>query len=126
MFNNFLLENHVPYELKWENTVKPGRSQVTIRRMRIACLVPKATNTHSGCIILIAVPLQQWLHETHLNVTLYVRRLSCYFVLPRRWGYILNWLRGVNCLWFCYWMKYRRVIKYQMTNGLVDKEQIFM
>ena len=34
-----------------------------IRRMRIACLIPKATNTHSEYVTLIAVPLQQWLHE---------------------------------------------------------------
>ena len=35
-----------------------------IRRMRIACWIPKATNTHTGCIILIAFPLQQWLYES--------------------------------------------------------------
>jgi hypothetical protein len=31
--------------------------------MRIACWIPKATNAHTGCAILIAPPLQQWLHE---------------------------------------------------------------
>ena len=31
--------------------------------MRIACWIPKATNTHSQYVILIAFPLQQWLHE---------------------------------------------------------------
>jgi hypothetical protein len=35
----------------------------TIRRMRIACWITKATNTHSGYAILIAFPQQQWLHE---------------------------------------------------------------
>ena len=34
---------------------------MTIRRMRIACWVPKATNTHSEHVILIAFPQQQWL-----------------------------------------------------------------
>jgi hypothetical protein len=48
MFNNFLSEKHVPYEIMWKNIVKPGRPQMTIRRMCIACWVPKATNTHSG------------------------------------------------------------------------------
>jgi len=33
------------------------------RCMRIACWIPKATNTHSEWVILIAFPLQQWLHE---------------------------------------------------------------
>jgi hypothetical protein len=41
----------------------------------IACahcmLVPKATNTHSGYVILIAFLLQQWLHE---RVQCYVMR----------------------------------------------------
>jgi len=32
--------------------------------MRIACWIPKATNTHSQYIILIAFPLQQWLQES--------------------------------------------------------------
>ena len=35
----------------------------TTRCMRIACLIRKATNTHRQCVILIAFPLQQQLHE---------------------------------------------------------------
>jgi len=31
--------------------------------MRIACWIPKATNTHLGCVMLITFPLEQWLHE---------------------------------------------------------------
>ena len=31
--------------------------------MRIGCWKPKATNTHSEYVILIAFPLQQWSHE---------------------------------------------------------------
>ena len=34
-----------------------------IRCMRFACWVNKATNTHSGYVVRIALPLQQWLHE---------------------------------------------------------------
>jgi len=36
---------------------------MTIWRMRIAFWIPKATNTHSQYVILIAFPLQKWLHE---------------------------------------------------------------
>jgi hypothetical protein len=32
--------------------------------MRIACWIPKATNTHSGYVIFFAFPLQQWLHDS--------------------------------------------------------------
>jgi hypothetical protein len=31
--------------------------------MRIACWIPKATNTRSQYVTLTALPLQQWLHE---------------------------------------------------------------
>jgi hypothetical protein len=36
---------------------------MTIWRLRIACWIPKATNTHSEYVILTALPLKQWLHE---------------------------------------------------------------
>jgi len=36
---------------------------MAVWRMRIACWIPKATNTHSQYTTLIAVPMQQLLHE---------------------------------------------------------------
>jgi len=33
------------------------------RRMRFACWINKATNTHSQNVTLFAVPLEHWLHE---------------------------------------------------------------
>jgi len=63
MFNIFSFENHVIYEITWKNIVKPDRPQMTIRRMRIAYWIPKATNTRSEYVIFIAIPQQQWLHE---------------------------------------------------------------
>jgi len=36
---------------------------MTIYRIRIACWIPTATGTHSEGVIIIAFPLQQWLHE---------------------------------------------------------------
>jgi len=44
----------------WKNIVEPDRAQMTIWRMRIECWIPKATNTHSKYVILIAFQLQQW------------------------------------------------------------------
>ena len=46
-----------------KNIVGPDRQQMTIWRMRIACWIPKATDTHSECVIFIVFPLEQWLHE---------------------------------------------------------------
>jgi hypothetical protein len=43
----FFSESHAVYEKMWENIVERGRLQVIIWRMRIACWIPKATNTHS-------------------------------------------------------------------------------
>ena len=36
---------------------------MAIWRMRIACCIPKATDTHSEYVILTAFPPQQWFHE---------------------------------------------------------------
>jgi len=54
----------------------------TIWRMRFACWIPKATNAHSGCVILLTFLLQQWLQDcasllrhTYIAV-LYVTRLN--------------------------------------------------
>jgi len=47
-----------------ENIIERGRPQMTIRRMRVAYWIPKATNTHSQYVVLIAFPLQQWLYES--------------------------------------------------------------
>jgi len=64
MFSNFFFhENRVVYETLWRNIVQPDRPRVAVWLMSIACCIPKSTNTHSQYAILIAVPLQQLLHE---------------------------------------------------------------
>jgi hypothetical protein len=60
---NFFFENRAVYEIMWKNIVERGRAQMTIWRTRIACWIPKAKTAHTGCVILNAFPLQQWLHE---------------------------------------------------------------
>jgi hypothetical protein len=67
----FFFLNVALCEKMWKNIEQPGRLQMTLWRMRIACWITKATNTHSQYVILIAFPLQQ------CNVTLYVQCLSC-------------------------------------------------
>ena len=46
-----------------KNFVERDRPRMTIWRTHIACCTPKATNTHSQYVTLIAFPLQQWLQE---------------------------------------------------------------
>jgi hypothetical protein len=64
MFNTFLRKSC----RLWDNVKKYGRArQATddsiIQRMRFACWITKATDTHSECVILIAFSRQQWLRE---------------------------------------------------------------
>jgi hypothetical protein len=47
----------------WKNIVQRGWPQITIWRMRIACWIPKDTNTHAEYLVHLAFPLQQWLNE---------------------------------------------------------------
>jgi hypothetical protein len=64
--NFFFFENHAAYEILLKNTADPDTPQKTTLRIRIACWIPVATNTHSEYVILIAFPPQKWLHERAL------------------------------------------------------------
>jgi len=55
----FFPENGAVYEIMWKNIIEPGRPQMTIWRMRIACWITNGTDTHSEYVILIAFPRQQ-------------------------------------------------------------------
>jgi len=64
MFSNFYLNRDVS-EIICKNKVEPGRTWMIIWRMRIAYWIPKATDTLTEYVILIAFPLQQCLHEVN-------------------------------------------------------------
>ena len=79
---------------------KYGRARqatdVQYGRMRSACCITKATNTHSEYVILTAFPLQQWLHErasmlryTYISciVILVHRRITAVLAETRRCSY---------------------------------------
>jgi uncharacterized membrane protein len=51
------------FEIMWKSFVERGRPQMTVWCMHVTCWVPKATNTHSGCLIFITFPLEKWLNE---------------------------------------------------------------
>jgi hypothetical protein len=64
MLNNFLfLKNRALFQIMWKNMIQRGRPQMIVWHMRIAYWIPKATNTQTGCVIFVASPLQQCLHE---------------------------------------------------------------
>jgi len=57
--NYIFFENCGVNEIMWKNIVEPGRPQMTIWRMHIACCL----HIDPGYVILIAFPLQQLLHK---------------------------------------------------------------
>ena len=67
MFNNLFphpLESRSVYEIMWKNNVEPDTPHDNvIRRMRFTYRITKLRGTHSQYVMLIAFPLQQWLHE---------------------------------------------------------------
>jgi len=50
----FISEHRALYDIMWKNMVQPDRPQTTIWRMRFACWIAKATDTHSEYVILIS------------------------------------------------------------------------
>jgi len=59
VFNEiYFFQNSTVYEIKWKIIVEWGSPQLKIWRMRIACWIPKATNTYLEYVILIAFPGQ--------------------------------------------------------------------
>ena len=79
VFGNFFFNSAV-CELVWKNIVERGRIQMTVWHMRIACWIPKATNTHTlrMCNTYI-FSTATTVARTRLIVTLYVH---CLFVTP--------------------------------------------
>ena len=60
----YFVFNLAVYEIIWKNTAEPDRPQMKVSGMHISRWVPKAADVHSECVILNALPLQQWLHES--------------------------------------------------------------
>jgi len=93
--------NRGVHEIMWKNIVERNRSQVTISRMRITCWIPKATNSHSVCVILVTFTLQRWFLERACLLPSSVHCLSCrIFIKPSGSGHFEPgsfYLNGVNC-----------------------------
>jgi len=46
----FFSEKRVICEIMWKNIAERGRPQMTLWNMRIACWIPKATNSHTQVV----------------------------------------------------------------------------
>jgi len=78
----FFSENSAVYEIMWKNLVDLDRLQMTVRRMCISCWMPRATDTHSQYVILIAFPIQPCLHQ-HASVLHYTILAVLFFQYRR-------------------------------------------
>jgi len=57
------LENSAIYEIMWKNIVEQSTHRWKYGACRYHAGYLRLQNAHTGCVILIAFPLQQWLHE---------------------------------------------------------------
>jgi hypothetical protein len=76
----FFSENWAVYEVMWVNTVVGDRPHMTIRRLRIACWIPKARDIHSEYVILSVFAHQKWLREGAKIFRLY-KYVNCLVLL---------------------------------------------
>jgi hypothetical protein len=97
-------ENRTVCEIMWKNVVQPFRPQITVLRMRIACWVPKATNTLSEYVILIVFSPQQCLHE-HFPL------LLCTYIA----SFVMYYLK-VRCSKYAFYSHY---IIFLVTSGYI-------
>ena len=73
----------------WNNLVELERPQMTIRRMRIACWIPKATNIHSEYLLLFHCN-DDYTNAPQRFVIRTVHCLSCFLFF---------------CFCFCFWQE---------------------
>jgi hypothetical protein len=65
----FFFENRIIYEIICKTIVEPGKTEMATLHTRVACWMPKATNTRSEYLLLIVFP-QQIVARVGLNVVL--------------------------------------------------------
>ena len=95
----------------WENIVEWGRPQMAIWRMRIACWIPKATNTHSEYVTLIA----SHYNSGCTNAPQCSHCVSCYkdvllgrrLMLPERIELRDSTCEAAACAWSAAWLSKR-------------------
>ena len=64
LYSIIFFENRYACEMMWKNTVMQDRTQMTIWRILIVYWIPKTISTEPEYVIIIALRLLQWLHES--------------------------------------------------------------
>jgi hypothetical protein len=81
--NFFFKENRPIYEIVWRNIVRPVKQQLTLWRLRIACWIPGATNTHWEYIIPLFLSTATVIARKRLIITSRVACIACLVLNPR-------------------------------------------
>jgi hypothetical protein len=71
--------------------VEPDKAHMTIRRMRVACWISKATKIRSEYLILIAFTRQQWLRaraavSRYTYTACFILFLGCFQIQSKNGG----------------------------------------
>ena len=88
---------------------------MAIWRVRIACRITKATNTHSKYGIIIAFPLQQWLHK---RASMLRYTYIAGFCLLCKQYLMASSLQAVHIKWVRLHLYAWNVQKTQITNSI--------
>ena len=70
IFKYYFPEIRTVYDKMWKNNVERGRILMTVWCMRIACGIPKVTNTQSEYVTITALHAATMVTRTRLHVTL--------------------------------------------------------
>ena len=107
----FLSKNHAACKIMWKKycIARQATDNNIIWCMHMACWIPKAANTHSECVILIALLVQQWLHKhvsmlryTYIALIVHVHPSAC---IKKKCSF--HWMKflwlflGITIIWFC-------------------------
>ena len=100
----FCFETPVFYVIMRKNMVKSGRPPLTIWRMRIACWIPKVTNTHSEYVIIIAFALKQRLHESPSQLCYTTLQTALFFYYLRNFSPAYGFSLCITVHFFKCWL----------------------
>jgi len=95
----FIFLNLAFYGKIWKNIADLCTPQMTIWRMYITCWILKAKNTHSASVIIIVLPLQQWLKESTsmLRYTYVVCLVPTVVFIPDSRCYVKDIFSNIFC-----------------------------
>ena len=119
ILSNFFFKNVCCF---WDNLEKygePSKPPMTVRRLSIACWIPKATNTYSEYVKLTDFPLQQWLHERASVLGLYLNFLpfSVCWCFTTECGRFDPSTQQIHLIYLSLQLHWKKKCSYELLSG---------